>query len=91
MKGYFHFSGIRSLTLGQSLDGERKPMFNVWLEPGAEVIDASAVADGEPSEHLYVFGDSKHHAYLYDEKENDKDAYQEVIRQWRSFKDKGSG
>ena len=88
MKGYFHFRGIRSLTLGQSLDGERNPKFDVVLEPGAEVFDAAAVADGEPSEYLYVFGDVRHHAYLYDEKETDKDAYREVIRQWQAFKEK---
>lgn len=86
MKGYYHFKEIKQLTIGQSLDGERTPMFNVVLEPSA-LPAASADVESDGARHLYVFGDfGKLHAYLPTPNEDDKAAYRTVMSDHLKFK-----
>ena len=86
MGNYYHYKAIKQLTIGQSLDGERTPIFNVVLEPGA-MPACSADVENNPGEHLYVFGDfGKLYAYLPAPNEDVKEAYRTVMSDHLKFK-----
>lgn len=85
--GYYHFSQIKSLTIGQSLDGERNPMFEVKLEAGAAPIVEVVLPDTViKEEYLYVFSDR--YCYLQDDKlVEDLSAYKEIRDVHARFKE----
>lgn len=89
MKGYFHWSQIKVLTIGRALDGSHDPVFQVVLEPGAVQAASADVEGPNAHQHLYVFNsnDEKHYSYLQGEdKVDDKYAYREVMSDHLKFK-----
>lgn len=89
MKGYFHWSQIKVLTIGQALDGSHDPVFKVTLEPGAVQSLSADVAGPDAHQHLYVFGEDgkQHYSYLQGEdKASDKYAYRDVMSDHLKYK-----
>lgn len=88
MNGYYHFSQIQSLKVGQSLDGERTPILEVGLIPNAAQANSFEYNGEEKDRCLYVFGDKQRFAYLYGDDENDREAYRDKVQTFREYKEK---
>lgn len=89
MNQYYHWSQIRALTIGQSLDGGHTPIFKVVLEHEAEPALSADYTGVNAGQYLYVFGEPGKQLYSYlqgDDKVDDKDAYREVMSDHLKFK-----
>jgi hypothetical protein len=89
MKGYFHWSQIKVLTIGRALDGSHDPVFQVVLEPGAVQAASADVEGPNAHQYLYVFGEDnkQHYSYLQgDDRVSDKYAYRDVMSDHLKYK-----
>lgn len=86
MGNYYHWKDIKELLITQTLDGERKPLFQVRLEHGA-LPSPSADVENDKAHHLYVWGDfGKTYAYVAAPDDEDKHAYRTLASEHLKFK-----
>jgi hypothetical protein len=84
MNAFYHWSQIKSLTIGQALTGERTPMFNVVLERDRTPASSADVAGPNKDQYLYVFEEK--YSYLQGDDCDDKAAYREVMSEHLKYK-----